>query len=123
MKFEDPLRLALTDADMTKEEIDKIVIVGGSTRAPWIKKWLKEYFETDVLYETINADEGVAYGATMMAGLLEGQVLQNEEEEIFNPQDQPGASANCIPETPSLNVVVSDVSPQTLGIAAYVYLG
>ena len=87
MKFEDPLRLALTDADMTKEEIDKIVIVGGSTRAPWIKKWLKEYFETDVLYETINADEGVAYGATMMAGLLEGQVLQNEEEEIFNPQD------------------------------------
>jgi len=84
-QFEKPLRLALSDADMDKEEINKIVIVGGSTRTPWIKQWLKQYFDVEVLYESVNPDEGIAYGATMMAACLEGQVAPDEEEEIINP--------------------------------------
>ena len=53
---------------MSKAEIDEVVIVGGSTRIPWVKNWLKEYFEKDELYEQIDADEGVAYGAALLAG-------------------------------------------------------
>lgn len=57
---------------MEVDEIDEIVIVGGSTRIPLIKEWLKEYFNTDRLHETLNADEGVAYGAAIMAGIVAG---------------------------------------------------
>ena len=71
-RLEQPLNDVLDDAQMSRDEIDEVVIVGGSTRIPWIKQWLKEYFEIDSLHETLNADEGVAYGAAIMAGILSG---------------------------------------------------
>ena len=70
-----PLEAALEEAGMEKEEINNVVVVGGSTRIPWVKQWLKDYFEVENLYESINADEGVAYGAAMMAGQLSNQLI------------------------------------------------
>ena len=52
---------------MEKDEIDHIVVVGGSTRIPKVRQMLKEYFDKE-LVDHINPDEGVAYGAAIMAG-------------------------------------------------------
>ena len=64
-RLESPIEKVLQDADLETAEIDDIVIVGGSTRTPWVKKWLKEYFNVSRLFESLDADEGVAYGATL----------------------------------------------------------
>ena len=69
-RLQRPLDEALEAAAMGKNEIDEVVIVGGSTRIPWVRDWLKEYFEKDELCETVDADEGVAYGAALLAGTL-----------------------------------------------------
>ena len=65
---------------LTAEEIKEIVLVGGSTRIPKIKTFLKEKFGKDCkINDTINPDEAVAYGATLMAAkiLIKGdKVLQ-----------------------------------------------
>ena len=70
-KVKEPLRKAILDADLSNDEVNKVVLVGGSTRIPWIKDWLKEEFGFEP-YDQLNADEGVAKGATMMAGILSG---------------------------------------------------
>ena len=70
----EPLQAALDEAEMTAEEIDDVVIVGGSTRIPKVKQMLKEFFSKEELFETLDADEGVAYGAAVMAGQLGNQV-------------------------------------------------
>jgi hypothetical protein len=79
-KLEIPLNAALRDASITAEEIKEIVLVGGSTRIPKIKTFLKEKFGKDCkINDTINPDEAVAYGATLMAAkiLIKGdKVLQ-----------------------------------------------
>ena len=66
-----PVRMALEEADLDTSEIKKVVLVGGSTRIPWIKAWLEEEFGFPPS-DDLNADEGVAKGATMMAGILSG---------------------------------------------------
>ena len=55
---------------MSVDEIDEILLVGGSTRIPKVRAWLTEYFEEKPPNDTLNADEGVAQGATIMAGVL-----------------------------------------------------
>ena len=74
-KVKEPVRKALEDAELGKEEVNKVVLVGGSTRIPWVKDWLREEFGFEP-YDQLNADEGVAKGATMMAGILSGQFGQ-----------------------------------------------
>jgi molecular chaperone DnaK (HSP70) len=49
--------------DMSKEDVDEIVLVGGSTRIPHIKKLLKDYFGKERLNDDIDPDITVAYGA------------------------------------------------------------
>ena len=63
--------MALEHAELSNDEVKHVVLVGGSTRIPWIKKWLTEEFGFEP-YDQLNADEGVAKGATMMAGILSG---------------------------------------------------
>ena len=50
--------LALTDANLTKADIDEIVLVGGSTRIPKIQNLLSEYFDGKDLCFSLNPDEG-----------------------------------------------------------------
>lgn len=53
---------ALKAANLTKDDIEDVVLVGGSTRIPKIQKLLQEYFNGKQLYKSINPDEAIAYG-------------------------------------------------------------
>jgi len=68
-----PTRTAMTDADLTPEKIDKILLVGGSTRIPAVQEAVKKYFSKDA-FKGINPDECVAVGASIQAGVLQGDV-------------------------------------------------
>ncbi|KAK0239549.1 heat shock protein 70 [Armillaria nabsnona] len=66
-----PVEQVLKDADMSKNDIDEIVLVGGSTRIPKIQQMLKDYFGKEPS-KGINPDEAVAYGAAIQGGILSG---------------------------------------------------
>jgi heat shock protein 1/8 len=69
----EPVEKALEDAKIKPNEIDDVVLVGGSTRVPKIRELLKEKFGNDKIRSDINPDEAVAYGATVQAAILCGQ--------------------------------------------------
>jgi len=62
---------ALHDAKLTSKEIDKVILVGGSTRVPLIKERLADFFGK-IPDATINPDEAVALGAAIQADILAG---------------------------------------------------
>ncbi|PCH43031.1 heat shock protein 70 [Wolfiporia cocos MD-104 SS10] len=66
-----PVEQVLKDANLKKEDIDEIVLVGGSTRIPKVQQLLKEYFGKEPS-KGINPDEAVAYGAAVQGGILSG---------------------------------------------------
>ncbi len=68
----EPVQRVLKDADLKKEEVDEIVLVGGSTRIPKVQQLLKDFFNGKELNRGINPDEAVAYGAAIQAGVLSG---------------------------------------------------
>jgi len=68
-----PVGKVLEDADMTKKEVDEIVLVGGSTRIPKIQQLVKEFFNGKEPSRGINPDEAVAYGAAVQGGVLSGE--------------------------------------------------
>ncbi|OWZ27008.1 glucose-regulated protein [Cryptococcus neoformans C23] len=86
-----PVEQVLKDAGVKKDEIDDVVLVGGSTRIPKIQQLLKEYFNGKEPSKGINPDEAVAYGAAVQGGILSG-------------------------EAGSSDVLLIDVCPLTLGI-------
>ncbi|KAF8893950.1 heat shock protein 70 family [Infundibulicybe gibba] len=63
----------LKDASIKKEEVDEIVLVGGSTRIPKVQEILRDYFGKEPS-RGINPDEAVAYGAAVQGGILAGRV-------------------------------------------------
>lgn len=67
-----PVEQALFDASLSKEDIDEIILVGGSSRIPKIQKLLKDYFGGKELNRSINPDEAVAYGAAVQAAIKKG---------------------------------------------------
>lgn len=75
-----PVAAVLEDAGLVKDEIDEIVLAGGSTRIPKIQQLLKEYFQGKTLNKTINPDEAVAFGAALHAASLAGE---NSVEELI----------------------------------------
>merc|ERR1712157_277126 len=68
----EPVKSVLKDADMKKNEIDEIILVGGSTRVPKVQSLLKEFFDGKEPNRGINPDEAVAYGASVMGAVLGG---------------------------------------------------
>jgi len=76
----EPVENALRDAKMGKNEIHEIVLVGGSTRIPKIKKLLSEFFNGKNLNQSINPDEAVAYGASVQAAILSGDKSENVQD-------------------------------------------
>merc|ERR1711935_151173 len=86
-----PVQKVLEDADITKKEVDEIVLVGGSPRIPKVQSLVKEFFNGKEPSKGINPDEAVAYGAAVQAGVLSGE------------QD-------------TGDLVLLDVNPLTLGI-------
>ena len=83
-----PVEQAIKDAGLTKNEIDEVVLVGGSTRIPAVQKLVKEYTGKEP-NQSVNPDEVVAVGAAIQAGVLAGEVK---------------------------DIVLLDVTPLTLGI-------
>lgn len=86
-----PVEQVLKDAKVKKNEIDDIVLVGGSTRIPKVQALLEDYFSGKKASKGINPDEAVAYGAAVQGGVLSGAEGTG-------------------------GVVLMDVSPLTLGI-------
>ncbi|HEY8487623.1 MAG TPA: molecular chaperone DnaK [Thermaerobacter sp.] len=68
-----PTRRALEDAGLKPEDIDKIILVGGSTRIPAVQRAIREFFGKDP-HKGVNPDEVVAMGAAIQAGVLAGEV-------------------------------------------------
>merc|ERR1711868_138465 len=88
-----PVKSALHDAKLSKEQVHEVVMVGGSTRIPKIQNLLKDFFDGKELNKSINPDEAVAYGAAVQAAILSG----DKSEEV---QD----------------LLLLDVAPLSLGI-------
>jgi len=88
----DPVTTALTDAKMSKSDIDDVVLVGGSTRIPKVQQILKQYFNGKELCRSINPDEAVAFGAAIQSAILSGEDMGD------------------------MDVLVTDVTPLSLGI-------
>jgi heat shock protein 5 len=86
-----PVEQVLKDAKVSKNEVDDIVLVGGSTRIPKVQELIKEFFNGKAASKGINPDEAVAFGAAVQAGVLSGE--EGTEE-----------------------IVLMDVNPLTLGI-------
>lgn len=72
-KTMDPVRTALSDANLTPKEIDKVLMVGGSTRIPAVQEAVVRLIEKEPT-KGINPDECVAVGAAVQAGVLSGDV-------------------------------------------------
>jgi molecular chaperone DnaK len=70
----EPMAQALKDADLKPEDIDKIILVGGSTRIPAVQNALVKFFKGKAPDRSINPDEAVALGAAIQAGVLGGEV-------------------------------------------------
>jgi Fe-S protein assembly chaperone HscA len=69
----EPCRACLSDAKLTPEQIDEVVMVGGSTRIPLVRAAVERLFKTKPHTE-LNPDEVVALGAAVQAGILAGDV-------------------------------------------------
>lgn len=70
----DPVTQALKDADLQTTDIDRIILVGGSTRIPSVQEAIKNFFNGKSAERTVNPDEAVALGAAIQAGMLGGEV-------------------------------------------------
>ena len=68
-----PLEQVIQDSGMSRDSIDEIVLVGGSTRIPKIQQLVKNFFNGKDPSKGINPDEAVAYGAAVQGGILSGE--------------------------------------------------
>lgn len=78
----EPVEKALRDANMSKNDINEIVLVGGTTRIPKIQKMLSDYFHKEPC-KGVNPDEAVAYGAAVQAAILSGDVNDDKINDIL----------------------------------------
>ena len=69
----EPVRKALQDAKKSANQVDEVILVGGSTRIPLVKETVKKFFGKDP-DQSVNPDEVVAVGAAVQAGVLSGDV-------------------------------------------------
>ncbi|RLJ71124.1 molecular chaperone DnaK [Hydrogenivirga caldilitoris] len=87
----DIVKKALEDAKLKPQDIDDVVLVGGSTRIPLVQQRIKEFFGKEP-HKGVNPDEVVAVGAAIQAGVLSGEVKE---------------------------ILLVDVTPLSLGVETY----
>ncbi len=69
----DPVKKALSDAKLSNKDIDEVILVGGSTRIPYIQELVKKELGREP-HKGVNPDEVVAMGAAIQGGVLTGEV-------------------------------------------------
>jgi molecular chaperone DnaK len=72
-RSKDPCKKALTDAGLDADQIDEVILVGGSTRIPAVQQIVKDLFKKEP-NKGVNPDEAVAIGAAIQGGILGGDV-------------------------------------------------
>ena len=72
-KTRDCMNIAMKDAGLSNSQIDKVILVGGSTRVPYVQELVKSVTGKEP-FKGINPDECVAIGAAIQAGVLGGEV-------------------------------------------------
>jgi heat shock protein 1/8 len=65
-----PVEQVLRDAKISKDQVDEVVMVGGSSRIPRVRELLTNFFNGKKLNDSVNPDEAVAYGAAVQAHIL-----------------------------------------------------
>jgi len=79
----DPCEKVLRDSKIAKNQVDEIVLVGGSTRIPKVQSMLTEFFNGKEPCKSINPDEAVAFGATVQAAILSGADKSEKLSELL----------------------------------------
>eukprot|EP00529_Nitzschia_sp_RCC80_P017163 CAMPEP_0113513498 /NCGR_PEP_ID=MMETSP0014_2-20120614/39903_1 /TAXON_ID=2857 /ORGANISM="Nitzschia sp." /LENGTH=655 /DNA_ID=CAMNT_0000409923 /DNA_START=10 /DNA_END=1977 /DNA_ORIENTATION=+ /assembly_acc=CAM_ASM_000159 len=82
-KCMDPVEKVMRDAKIAKNQVDEVVLVGGSTRIPKIQSMLTDFFNGKEPCKSINPDEAVAYGATVQAAILSGADKSEKLSELL----------------------------------------
>ena len=101
----DILKNTIEDSDLQIDEIQKVILAGGSSRIPEIQNKIKKFFgKDDIILNVINADEAIAYGAAIKAA----HNLWKENSEIYNNDENSGFFQE---------LTIIDVNPLSLGIA------
>ncbi|KAG8717604.1 ATPase with role in protein import into the ER [Ceratobasidium sp. 394] len=112
----DPVSKVLGDSGLTSSDIDDVVLVGGSTRIPFIRKLLKDFFGGLEPRMGINPDEAVAYGAAIQGSILAGitpfddMVLVDVCPFTLGIQTAGGAFSELIPRNTPIPVQKSEIS-------------
>lgn len=88
-----PVNVVLGDSGITAEDIDMVLLVGGSTRIPMVKQDIEAFLGVKA-YGAVNPDYAVAEGAAIQAGIISGAVSRED------------------------SIIMTDVNPYTLGIRA-----
>jgi molecular chaperone DnaK len=71
----DPIERALRDAHLRAEQIDHVLLVGGTTRIPAVQNFIRTYFNREPV-KSVNPDEAVAMGAAIQGGILTGEIQE-----------------------------------------------
>merc|ERR1719492_759175 len=118
-----PVQKVIEDSELTKKDIDEIILVGGSTRIPKVQQLVKEFFNGKEPSRGVNPDEAVAYGAAVQACILSGgscgasadqMVLLDVNPLSFGIETVGGVMSNLI----SRNTVVPTKKSQVFSTAA-----
>lgn len=86
-----PIEVVLEDGNITPDKLDFIILVGGSTRIPYVKRYINEFLHKEPV-EVIDPDLSVALGAAVQAGILNDEISQEE------------------------GILLTDVNPYALGV-------
>ncbi len=70
----EPTKQALADAGIAVKDIDRVILVGGSSRIPAVQNAIKQFFNGKTPDKSVNPDEAVALGAAVQAGVIGGEV-------------------------------------------------
>ncbi|KAF9067295.1 heat shock protein 70 family [Rhodocollybia butyracea] len=76
----DPVKKVLSDSKIDKGNVHEIVLVGGSTRIPYVVKLVSDFFNGKELNKNINPEEAVAYGAAVQAALISGVTSEKTQD-------------------------------------------
>lgn len=90
-KTHKPVNIVLSDSRITADQIDMVLLVGGSTRIPLVKQDIEAYLGVKA-FGVVNPDYAVAEGAAVQAGIISGDLSRND------------------------SIIMTDVNPFTLGI-------